>query len=883
MKKIWGKITSLLLSALLIVSTLTTAVPAAENEVPSEVMSCEISGFMPKILALRFEDTDWMDQINGVVVNNETYTKGTISGWGDSGKLWEVGSVVGAYERYKALKIVDPSTYPATIKIAADGYQDLTLKITKNASDVCTATIENDEETYTATVADTVNGSVELSASEDLKKGDIVTVTATPDIDYEIDCVKVDSENGAVEVQEADGKYTFVMPAENVTVSAVFKKAKPEGFGKIEIGQVSIATDFFGNDWEITFANANGYVSAITDIKVNGESWKEISYSPSSGGRYYKNTDSNKLVFAAKNYSASETTSVLKSGDVITITASSYEELTVKFVMDDNGKASLVEEDGQGDPYELHVKIDGNFEAAIVGQKDYDGVSSASVGGSTSNKNSSVKVYGALIKKGTEPVESDWEELDHASKINLNGSKCRVQIVPDVANGTDTNCDSGMQGVYMPISSDLTLSGTPKDAGAYLISISITDDQGRTAVSNTLPFRIYSGEETLADQIKKENLKQYESGLYAWDIMEPWAIKNFGSNVNKETESVRVPADLEVWFGSHESGTYGYLGYDLPWKKVTSGDIPQTLYIPAGCDLTLTNMEVLSSVHIVVEKGGKLTLSDSVVQGIIDVKGGGRFSMNYDAYHKVFTTGASVCGQVRMHNGAILENAAIYSHINYLANGKLTDRTSAEPVVTTTGNVTVEGQVFIQGDEAGSDIGQTALRVKNGTLKLKDDATLVTYGGGGNVLLYAEGGTALELDKGRINGSGKLVAIGGNVLWGDGGTAVKGTGTIASKEAFLQGATSRTSNQAVPGKAIKGNVVVTSKKRYVKDGTQIGNEVADDPLENLYWKSGIDATPDLSLFRCDTVKKPFYNKASCRFDLRKKHFSFGFGWMKIWF
>lgn len=60
------------------------------------------------------------------------------------------------------------------------------------------------------------------------------------------------------------------------------------------------------------------------------------------------------------------------------------------------------------------------------------------------------------------------------------------------------------------------------------------------------------------------------------------AIKNFGSNVDGETESVRVPKDLEAWFGSHVSGTYGYLGYDLPWKQVVSGDIPQTLYIPEG-------------------------------------------------------------------------------------------------------------------------------------------------------------------------------------------------------------------------------------------------------------------------------------------------------------
>ena len=173
-----------------------------------------------------------------------------------------------------------------------------------------------------------------------------------------------------------------------------------------------------------------------------------------------------------------------------------------------------------------------------------------------------------------------------------------------------------MKGVYVTLSSDLTLNGTPKDAGSYLVSVHIEDNQGRTADSNALPFRIYTGEETLADQIKVENLKQYQSGLYAWDIMEPWAIKNFGSNVDGEENSVRVPEKLEVWYGSHESGTYGVLGYDIPWDDVKASNIPQTLYIPNGCNLTLMNMKILSSVRIVVENGGKLTLRDSTVQGI---------------------------------------------------------------------------------------------------------------------------------------------------------------------------------------------------------------------------------------------------------------------------
>ena len=330
--------------------------------------------------------------------------------------------------------------------------------------------------------------------------------------------------------------------------------------------------------------------------------------------------------------------------------------------------------------------------------------------------------------------------------------------------------------------------------------------------------------------------------------MEPWAISKFRSNVHGEEESVRVPAYLEAWFGSHESGTYGYLGYDIPWKQVVAGNIPQTLYIPSGCNLTLTNMEVLSSVHIIVENGGKLTLSDSVVQGIIDVQSGGTFSMNYDSFNNEFTTGASLCGQLRLADGAVLENAAIYSHANYLANGDLTDRTTSEPVVVANGNVTVKGTVAILGDDGGSDIGQTALRV-NGTLTLADkDTTLVAYGGSGKTLLYTEGGTAIDITEGsQITGDGKLVAIGGDVLWGNGGNAVSGKGTIATKKVFFQGATANTSNKAEAGKAIDGDVKVISSSTHIEDGTMIRG-AENDPLADLYWKAGINVLPPLEKF-----------------------------------
>ena len=855
-KKMWKKVASLLLSMMFVLSTVTMPTMAADlKAAPTEVKSCSTSGFYSTVFNLEFADETWMDAIQAVSVNGKAYTKQTINSFSD-GELWNVGSTYNAYGTVKVLQFIEPSgaTYPLTVQVTATGYQDLTLKIEKGSSyGSYTATVEQsgsgeNAKTYTATAATGLkNGSIELSKTTDLKVGEVVTVTATPDNGYEVNAITATTDSKAdVEVKNTDGTYTFAMPAENVTVSATFQAKQPVEPGKISADQFSIKKDSFGNDWNVTVTGADGYVAAITDVKVNGTSWTEQSYDPSSGGAYRKKADDNLLVFAATDFSPNPTTPILKSGDVITITANDYEEITLKLVVDVNGNATLQEDDGQGDPYELHVKIDGSFEAAIVGQKDYDGVSSASTGGATSNNNSAVKVYGALTNKDADPADSDWEELDNLSKISLDGSKCSVSIVPDTAKGTPADADSGMEGVYMTISSALTLNGTPKDEGQYQISVSITDKQGRTAVSNSLPFRIYTGKEKLADQLKEENFRQFTSGLYAWDIMEPWAIADFGSNVDGEEESVRVPKDLEVWYGSHTSGTYGYLGYDIEWEKVESGDIPQTLYIPAGCNLTIENMEILSSVHIIVENGGKLTLSDSTVQGIIDVEKGGTFSMNYNAFEGNFTSGASICGQLRLADGAILENAAIYSNANYLANGDLTDRHIKTPVVVANGNVTVKGQVFIRGEGDGPGIGQTGLQVKNGTLTLADGAILAVYGGEG-AINENDGGTAIDLVNGNIEGNGKLIAVAGKTLFGDGGTGVTGNGTINTSEAYIQGSTTY---KGETGKATDEDVKIVGAKKHVEDGTK-KEAGANDPLDDLYWRKG-QILPPIEKFVIDT-------------------------------
>ena len=74
--------------------------------------------------------------------------------------------------------------------------------------------------TYTVTVAAAANGTVTADKAT-AQMGDTVTVTATPDKDYELSKITV---NGT-----AITGNTFTMPAENVTVAAEFKKIGSAG------------------------------------------------------------------------------------------------------------------------------------------------------------------------------------------------------------------------------------------------------------------------------------------------------------------------------------------------------------------------------------------------------------------------------------------------------------------------------------------------------------------------------------------------------------------------------------------------------------------------------------------------------------------------------
>ena len=80
---------------------------------------------------------------------------------------------------------------------------------------------------------------------------------------------------------------------------------------------------------------------------------------------------------------------------------------------------------------QLHVRLVGSFESALVNQKGYDAISGASTN-VTQNKNSDASVEVALIKKGQDPQSGDWKLLSESDiRVISKGSSVNI------ANRTD--------------------------------------------------------------------------------------------------------------------------------------------------------------------------------------------------------------------------------------------------------------------------------------------------------------------------------------------------------------------------------------------------------------------------------------------------------------
>ena len=332
----------------------------------------------------------------------------------------------------------------------------------------------------------------------------------------------------------------------------------------------------------------------------------------------------------------------------------------------------------------------------------------------------------------------------------------------------------------------------------------------------------------------KDRFIKTQDEKYMWE-MSPWKITKFNDSDN----IVNVPKDLKAWFGSHQSGTYGELGFE-------SIDQPsQTLVVGQGANLTFKNMKILGSIKIIVKDGGILNLDDSVVFGKIEVSNGGKLNVNYSPYKKEITSGASIWGQVILKDGAILGTSSIYSNTNYASQGKIVN-TNDKPVIRVEGKAQIQGHVYIRGDEQATKgkSGQPALEVgPNGNLEIPENSSLNLFGGGAKPLTSV-GGDGLKLDGGKVTGKGKLVAIGGSGYGKKGGSGISGHGSISVGTAYIRGGNSSNNHakavesdkikfEGTKGIAIDGKKTTNNDPVIPEDYWNVTQKISDDIVARI--------------------------------------------------
>lgn len=504
---------------------------------------------------------------------------------------------------------------------------------------------------------------------------------------------------------------------------------------------------------------------------------------------------------------------------------------TITLNLNDGSDLHFILKDGKCESIDLahppkgkiHLKLEGYFEGALVGQRKYDAVS-ASTGAASDNKNSDIKVYGQITEENEAPNPKAWKEL---SKSDIEVDKGLTKITLDPK--------SGMKANFNALDSSITLAGEPKNVGDYPVKVELVDIYGRRATSNAAWFSVSDIESTYLDKVMKDvntKLKTTQNNKVLFN-QEPWYIGYFNENNRGANQSFTVPKNINLWQGSHESGTYGQLGLILPIRENPDKNkfqyrpdeerIPiQNFVLEEGTNLTLVNMKVFSGVNIIVKKGATLNVHDSSIYGRITVNGG-RLRINYDpkgTFQGEFgkssgakvVSGSSIQGQIILNDGAVLESSYIYSNTNNLTDANKAIK-NTRPVVLVKGKAFIKGNVFVKGDESptGSETnglpyrGQTGMEIDGGSLTVLKDSNLYVYGGG-TTATTSRGGNALVLkNKGKVLGDGGLALMGGTGQTREGGYAACGDGIISTKSAYL-----RAGNGSIETPAKENGIEITN-------------------------------------------------------------------------
>lgn len=126
---------------------------------------------------------------------------------------------------------------------------------------------------HSITTPTSVPGGKVTISPESAKKGDTVTITATPDNGYELDYIKVTDKNG-VEVhltERGNGKHIFTMPDSNVTLDYAFKPIEVAPPIQPAISFTDVSPDKYYYDavaWAVAKGITNG--TSATTFSPNG-------------------------------------------------------------------------------------------------------------------------------------------------------------------------------------------------------------------------------------------------------------------------------------------------------------------------------------------------------------------------------------------------------------------------------------------------------------------------------------------------------------------------------------------------------------------------------------------------------------------------------------
>ena len=192
-----------------------------------------------------------------------TVTAVTLSeGYYDNGAAIENGKLILPIESVSGTTTGKIGT--VTVNVETTNYEDFTLSIDVSAENRPSSGGSGGSTTYPVnTPGKTENGSVTVS-TKNTAKGSTVTVTVKPDDGYRLDALTVTDGNGdpLQLTDKGDGRYTFIMPAGKVEVSAVFvKEAETSPFSDVSTDAYYYNAVKWAADKGITSGIGNGLFS----------------------------------------------------------------------------------------------------------------------------------------------------------------------------------------------------------------------------------------------------------------------------------------------------------------------------------------------------------------------------------------------------------------------------------------------------------------------------------------------------------------------------------------------------------------------------------------------------------------------------------------------